>query len=98
MKMSKIYFVILLFFIKVNNLYVANDNNREINYKNFSANTSESFFLKYLYQTNFTLLGGVENSSLQVNIHSINCKINVDFDGAIISQNDSEIFSLLIYF
>ena len=33
---------------------------------------------------------------MQVNLHSINCKIEVNFDGIIISQNDSEVFALLL--
>ena len=52
--------------------------------------------MKYLYQTNFTLIDDIANYSLQVNLHSINCRIDVNLDGQILVQNDSEIFSLLL--
>ena len=94
--MSKILFLILFIFIRENNSYEFNDNSRQTKEKNFSSNISETFYLKYLYQTNFTLIDDILNYSLQVNLHSINCRIDVNFDGQILVQNDSEIFSLLL--
>ena len=68
--MSNILIILILIFIKMNNSNETND------YKIIPEN-SKTFFIEY--QTKVFYLSDISpNSELQINIHSINCNINID--------------------
>ena len=77
--MAKIIFVLLLFFIKEYYSFEAIGNNEEES--KISSGISQKFDLGYLTETNFYFKEEIlEKSKLQINIHSINCKIEVSSD------------------
>ena len=51
---------------------------------------------KYFHKTNLNFKNNGENSSLQVNIHSINCYIEADTQGEIINEINLNTYSIII--
>ena len=91
--MPNILFILLLLFIKENNSSEIHINNKEIEIIQIEPGTSNTTFIKYLNETIFTFNVN-EESDLQVNIHSINCNIDINSNGTIENQNDLNIYSL----
>ena len=91
--MPNILFILLLLFIKENNSSEFHINNKEIEIIQIEPGTSNTTFIKYLNETIFTFNVN-EESDLQVNIHSINCNIDINSNGEIKNQNDLNIYSL----
>ena len=94
--MAKIIFVLLLFFIKEYYSFEANGNSEEES--KISSGISQKFDLGYLTETNFYFKEEIlENSELQINIHSINCKIEVSSDEEIlINKINLELYYLIV--
>ena len=91
--MPNILFILLLLFINENNSSEFHINNKETEKIEIEPGTSRTTFIKYLNETIFTF--NVNNvSDLQVNIHSINCNIDINSNGTIDNQNDLNIYSL----
>ena len=88
---------LILIFIKVNN---SNDVNREISgeqkIKEITPGTSENISLNYQdeYFLNFKNITGRPN--LQLNIHSINCNIDVKLNEKTIEPTNLNVYSILI--
>ena len=74
--MSNILFVFSLLFIGLINSYQTNINNAEIKTDTIEPGISGTYYLEYLKTTNF-IFNIIENSDLQMNIHSINCNIEI---------------------
>ena len=77
--MSKILFIILFLFIKENISFQTSHNITNIN-GSIEPGISKTFYLDYVSKTeiDFNISANYDNSSqIQVNIRSINCKINV---------------------
>ena len=94
--MAKILFAILLLFIKENNSYETNNNTEN---KTITPGISKTFRLKYLENTSFSFNSNefIKGSSLLVNIHSINCKIDVTSKGGKpIYNSNLEIYSISV--
>ena len=92
--MSKILFLILLIFIKENISFEATNNFRITKNVSIEPNISRTIFLNYLNITNISF-NIKENSSLQINIRTINCKIEIS--GEEIIKNDYfEFYYLLL--
>ncbi len=96
--MPKIIFVLLLFFIKEYYSFEAIGNNEEESDKSISSGISRKFNLSYLTETNFYFKEEIlENYELQINIHSINCKIEVSSDEEIlINKINLELYYLIV--
>ena len=94
--MAKIIFVLLLFFIKEYYSFEAIGNNEEES--KISSGISQKFDLSYLTETNLYFKEEIlENSELQINIHSINCKIEVSSDEEIlINKINLELYYLIV--
>ena len=88
---------LILIFIKVNN---SNDVNREIagdqKIKEITPGTSENISLNYQdeYFLNFKNITGRPN--LQLNIHSINCNIDVKLNEKTIEPTNLNVYSIII--
>ena len=95
--MAKILFAILLLFIKENNSYETNNNNKN---ETITPGISKTFRLKYLENTCFSFNSTEfinDSSSLLINIHSINCKIDVTSKGGKpINNSNLEIYSISV--
>ena len=96
--MPKIIFVLLLFFIKEYYSFEANGNSEKEANMSISSGISQKFDLSYLTETNFYFKEEIlENSELQINIHSINCKIEVSSDEEILINKISlELYYLIV--
>ena len=57
---------------------------------------SKTLPIKYFHKTNLNFKNNGENSSLQVNIHSINCYIEADTQGEIINEINLNTYSIII--
>ena len=96
--MKKLLFALFFLFIKVNNSYEINKdsiNSENIELQSINTDISKTFFIKYLKQTIFSF-NITEEYNLQINIHSINCNIDIDSKGTIKNQVDLNIYSLII--
>jgi len=96
--MAKIIFVLLLFFIKEYYSFEANGNSEKEANMSISSGISQKFNLSYLTETNFYFKEEIlENSELQINIHSINCKIEVSSDEEkLINKINLELYFLIV--
>ena len=96
--MAKIIFVLLLFFIKEYYSFEANGNSEKEANMSISSGISRKFNLSYLRETNFYFKEEIlENSKVQINIHSINCKIEVSSDEEILINKISlELYYLIV--
>ena len=95
--MSKILFIILLFFIKENNSYkanhfIANETN------SIEPNISKTYYINYIDKTNFTFnIKENETNPLQINIRSINCKIDAFYqNGVSIDNINKELYHFVL--
>ena len=57
---------------------------------------SKTLPIKYFHKTNLNFKNNGENSSLQVNIHSINCYIEAVTQGEIINEINLNTYSIII--
>ena len=96
--MAKIIFVLLLFFIKEYYSFEAIGDIEEVANMSISSDISQKFDLGYLTETNFYFKEEIlENYELQINIHSINCKIEVSSDEEIlINKINLELYYLIV--
>ena len=95
--MAKILFAILLLFIKLNNSYETNDNIENETDYSIKPGKSETFRISYLRNTSFNFTKFITDSPLLINIHSINCKIDVTSEGGdTIFNSNLEIYSIRV--
>ena len=76
--MVKILFILLLLFINSNNSYEIIHNITNIT-NSIEPGISKTFYIEYIKKHNFTF-NTTQNDPLQINILSINCKIDVWFE------------------
>ena len=89
--MIKILFIFLLVFIK------SEDSSETINEHTHDPNLSKIYSIKYFQISKFTFSKNEnENDLLQVNIHSINCNIEIKSDVKIINKINLNTYSILI--
>ena len=91
--MTAIIFLILLIFFELNNsneifLNAINEENR------IYPEKSKTYFLGYEDKSDFPINIKEKNSFLQINIHSINCKIEVSSEKGIVNLKDIYEFEL----
>ena len=91
--MSKLLFTFFFLLIKVNNSYETNEDN--IKTETIEPGISKTFFIQYLKETKL-IFDSIEKQELQINIHSINCNIEINSNVAIQKQIDLNIYSLKI--
>jgi len=87
-----IFFLLLLLFIKEYNSYEADDIIKEEKSIQIDLGISRKYNLTYLTKTNFYFEKALENSELQINIHSINCKIEVSPEKGEINKINFELY------
>ena len=93
--MANILFVILLLFIKKNNLYEAKDYIFDQT-NSIEPGISRTFYIEYIEQADFTFKTN-QNDPLQINIRSINCKIKVfSSNKTVIQSSSNELYYILI--
>ena len=89
--MIKILFIFLLVFIK------SEDSSETINEHTHDPNLSKIYSIKYFQISKFNFSKNEnENDLLQVNIHSINCNIEIKSDVKIINKINLNTYSILI--
>ena len=76
--MVKILFILLLLFINSNNSYEISHNITD-NTNSIEPGISKTFYIEYIKKYNFTF-NTTKSDPLQINILSINCKIDVWFE------------------
>ena len=59
------------------------------------AGLAQTHFIEYRKNTNLSF-NIKDNENYQINIHSINCNIKIDFDGEIMNQINLDTYSLKI--
>ena len=95
--MPNILFALIFIFLKVSNSYEANGDNIEtqnMELKNIQPGISKTIFIKYLKETNF-VFNISETDHLSINIHSINCNIEINnSNGTIQNKINFNIYSL----
>ena len=96
--------ILLIFLLIIINSYLYDqsyifqkllEDNDDIEEKFFEPGVSKTFPIKYFQQTKLSF-NSIKNDSLQVNIHSINCNINVDSEGNIVNKININNYYLII--
>ena len=90
--MSKIIFVLLILCVKKNTSFKSDTIKSDIESKTIEPYKTLTYSIKYETMTNFTFGDIEEASDLQINIHSINCKIEVTLRGKKLDNTNSELF------
>ena len=98
--MLKCLFILLLIFIKVKNLYDVNENTTQSNNNiTVKPGTAETILINYQEESffNFENTENAGESELQINIHSINCNIEIDVNPLIqnITNINLNIYSII---
>ena len=94
--MLNILFIFLFLFSTVNCIDNSNVFLEKLNENNLfrpEKGLSQTFLLKYKKDTNL-IFDINDNETYQINIHSINCNIKIDFNGEIINQINYDTFTL----
>ena len=99
--MEKILLILLLTIIKsylYDQSYIFQkllEDNEDFEKKFFEPGVSKTFPIKYFQQTKLSF-NHIKNDSLQVNIHSINCNININSEGNTVNKININTYYLLI--
>ena len=92
--MSKLLLTLVLLFIKIDNSYEITKDNKDGKKEEILPGTSEIFFINY-HETYFELPKS-RKSYFQINIHSINCIIDIQPEITIIDHINFNIYSLKV--
>ena len=96
--------ILLIFLLIIINSYLYDqsyifqkllEDNDDFEEKFFEPGVSKTFPIKYFQQTKLSF-NHIKNDSLQVNIHSINCNININSEGNIVNKININTYYLLI--
>jgi len=91
--------IIILYFINQFNCFEVHneisDNLDDIVYHTLEIGLSQTYSIEFKKSTSF-IFNISDDSQYQINIHSINCNLDVDFNGEIINQINLDTYSLKI--
>ncbi len=96
--MLYILFIFFFFFLNINciiDYYDNSDPPNEYVLIKMEAGLAQTHFIEYRKNTNLSF-NIKDNENYQINIHSINCNIKIDFDGEIMNQININSYSLKI--